>query len=87
MERTAGTVGARCSSAACCPCPPLRILERMFGLMWSLIFFDYELTRTLLTSRPATDTGVLVVFGLGLVTNLLKFYALKEMYLATLKLW
>eukprot|EP00966_Prymnesium_polylepis_P122539 2833025-Prymnesium_polylepis.1 len=28
MERSAGTVGTRCSSAACCPCPPLRIPTR-----------------------------------------------------------
>ena len=65
----------------------VRIIERIFGLIWSLIFFDYDLTRRALEKRDTNDSGVLVVIGIGLVANVIKFLALERMYLATLKLW
>ena len=65
----------------------VRIVERIFGLIWSLIFFDYDLTKRALEKRDTNDYGVLVIIGIGLVANVIKFLALERMYLATLKLW
>lgn len=55
----------------------MRVLERLLTMLWTICFFDYDLTRMALSLLRGPGAALCLV--VGLVCNLLKFYMVAEL--------